>query len=251
MLRYFMLIFLACLWPGISVADELSLESVVSALQSPFQSTTAADQRIQDLHADFSQISHIASIDRSQRGAGEVYFRFIAGSAQPELLSQFRWEYSAPSEQEIVSDGTTLWVYQPDNRQAIRSDISQLAKGGNPVMFLGSLGYLNRDFTIHWGKTPVDEQGNYLLELTPKQPSQLIGLMEVLVSREAVDNWRNRATGKVIFPVKMTRVTDTGGNQTTIEFSAVRVNQRLKAKLFNFELPEGVDLMESAEQLNH
>ncbi len=250
MLRYFMLIFLVCLWPGISAADDLSLDSVVSALQTPFQSTTAAEQRIQDLHADFNQISHIASIDRSQRGAGEVYFRFIAGAAQLDQLSRFRWEYSAPTEQEIISDGTTLWVYQPDNRQAIRSDISQLAKGGNPVMFLASLGQLSRDFTIGWGKTPVDEQGNYLLELTPKQPSQLISLIEVLVSHEAVDNWRNKAAGKIIFPLKMTRVTDAGGNLTTIEFSHVRVNQQLNEKLFSFELPEGVDLLESAEQLN-
>jgi outer membrane lipoprotein carrier protein len=233
--------------PTAAFAAELS--DVVATLEAPFNADTAQAQKVLDFSADFSQESHIASIDRSQQGQGQVSFKFIS-RGQERPLSLFHWEYLQPVPQEIISNGTTLWVYQSDNRQAIVSDISQLAEAGdNPVMFLGSLGHLSRDFDVAWAQQPQDDHGNYRLSLTPKQSSQLLSSMEVLVDRAAVSDWMEHSRSGRIFPVVQTLVFDMGGNSTAIEFENIRINQGLTAAQFDFAVPQGVELIDSVEQL--
>lgn len=241
-------LFLFVLPAGVCSA-EVELGDVVATLEAPFKTDRPQAQKVLDFSADFAQESHIASIDRSQKGQGQVSFKFIArGEERP--LSLFHWTYLKPSPQEIISNGATLWVYQPDNRQAIVSDISQLAEAGdNPVMFLGSLGHLSRDFDIAWAQQRQDGRGNYRLSLTPKQSSQMISSMEVLVNDEAVSDWMKNSISGRIFPVVQTLVYDMSGNSTAIEFDNIRTNEGLDATQFDFVAPQGVELIDSIEQM--
>ena len=146
----------------------------------------------------------------------------------------FRWEYVEPEIQEIVSDGRTMWVYLPENNQVIVSDIQHVQdqQGDNPVTFLSNLGNLSRDFQISWGAERTDENGNFLLQLVPRKESQLISRMEVAVARDAVTDWlQGKATGQT-FPLHATRVTDAGGNRTSIAFQEPRVNGQLPESQF-------------------
>jgi outer membrane lipoprotein carrier protein len=241
-------LFLFVLSAGVCSA-EVELSDVVATLEAPFKADRPQQQQVLDFSAEFAQESHIASIDRSQKGHGQVSFKFVTcGAERP--LSLFYWTYLQPVPQEIISNGVTLWVYQPDNRQAIASDISQLAEtGDNPVMFLGSLGHLSSDFAIAWAQQAQDESGNYRLSLTPKQSSQMISSMEVLVDHEAVSDWMEHSLSGRVFPVVQTLVYDLGGNSTAIEFDNVQLNQGLDVAQFDFIAPEGVELIDSVEQL--
>ncbi len=237
--------------PSLSGATEVQLSDVVNALETPFKAETKLLDRIQDFTADFSQESHIASIDRTQHGQGIVSFKILASLEGESSIVKFRWEYRKPSVQEIISDGHIMWVYIPENRQVIESDISQVnaQQGQNPITFLSGLGNLSRDFVINWAADKTDQAGDYSLLLKPREESQFIQQIEVVVSHEAVNEWQEQQkTGKA-FPIRVTQITDPTGNRTTIEFHDVQVNQDLADKLFSFERPEGVELVNPGEQL--
>ncbi len=238
--------------PGVSGAAEVELNDVITALETPFKAQTKKSEQIADFSADFSQESHIASIDRTQYGQGVVQFKFETAAVQKSPQAKFRWEYQEPSVQEIISDGQTMWVYLPENRQVIESDISQIdaQQGENPVTFLSGLGNLSRDFSINWGDPRIVEAEGYLLQLEPRKASQFIQKIEIVVSEAAVNAWLKKNKTGEIFPILSTLVTDPNGNKTAIKFRDIQVNQKLSDKLFTFDRPEGVEVVDPAEQMS-
>jgi len=245
-------LFLLLFVPDFSMAAEIELNDVINALETPFKSQTEISERIHDFRADFLQKSHIASIGRTQHGQGTVSFKFVTSPAHESSLAKFRWQYREPSIQEIISDGQTLWVYLPENRQVIESDITKIdaQQGENPVTFLSGLGNLSQDFSINWGFPRIVESGGYRLLLEPRRKSQFIQQITVIVSEVAVNSWlEQRKTGE-IFPILTTLVTDPSGNRTEIEFRDVQVNQELADQSFSFERPEGVELVNPSAQMS-
>lgn len=236
--------------PGLAGAGEVPLPDVVRALETPFKHETELRQRISDFQAEFTQESLVASINRIQDGAGNVRFRFVPAVGDKASIAQFLWDYRQPDAQEIISDGRTMWVYLPDNRQVIESDIAALSEqqGHNPVTFLSSLGQLSAHFDISWGEEGA-EDGNYRIHLQPRQESQLIAQMEVIVNHRAVDDWSRLHKTGAHFPILATMVTDQQGNRTTIRFGQIKVNVGFKAEQFIFVRPDDVELVRP-EQMN-
>lgn len=242
-------ILLTLLLPGLAVAANVGLRDVINALEGPFQGSGAG--QVHDVRADFFQESRIAALDRSQRGRGTVAFLFEPGDSRRAPVAMFNWQYQEPNDQEIVSDGRTMWVYLPENRQVIESDLTLANRGGsvNPVTFLAGLGNLSRDFFITYAIPNTDSEGNYVLELRPKQSSQLIRNLLIVVDRAAAQA-RASAADRVYFPILSTTVTDPSDNQTIIEFSNIRVNRGLSRADFRFMQPPGVEVVKPAPGTN-
>ena len=99
----------------------------------------------------------------------------------------FRFDYTKP-QQLIVSNGSTVWYYLPENRQVMVSDLKSLLEGGQGVTlnYLTGIGRISRDFAIKPINGGRDAQGNYLLELIPKAPSRNLAKLEMTVSAEDV-----------------------------------------------------------------
>lgn len=253
-IKLFGLLLLCVFFPGIAAAATVGLSEVVKTLETPFKPAAQARRGtptsgIFDFKADFFQESHIASIDRVQRGRGDVSFKFLRRAGDDVPQAMFRWEYREPSPQEIVSDGETMWVYLPENRQVIQSDIREVSRqqGDNPVTFLSGLGNLSRDFVIRWASPDSDREGNYILELEPRRVSQLIHRLQIVVDRNAVREFvENRTTGD-LFPILATTLTDPSGNRTTIEFHDIRVNRNVGERFFHFRRPAGVEVVRPSE----
>lgn len=247
--KTFLLLFFLLL-PGVSGAANISLNDVANTLQNPFKSDVikarGTDKSgIFDFQGDFFQESRIAAIDRVQRGRGYVSFRFeyLGGSRVP--LAMFRWEYQEPSRQEVVSNSETMWVYLPENRQVIVSDIRQITQQrvDNPMTFLTGLGNLSRDFSIRWAIPDHDQDGNPRLELKPRRVSGLIQSLQIVVDRRAVRDFvENNQVGNY-FPIMATTVVDPSDNSTTIEFSNVGLNKGLSPGFFQFIQPAGVEVV--------
>ena len=240
---------LSLLLPAFAGAASVGLKDVINALEVPFQGAGAG--QVHDVRADFFQESRLAALDRSQRGRGTVMFLFEPGDSRRAPVAMFNWQYQEPSEQEIVSDGRTMWVYLPESRQVIESDLTLASRGGtvNPVTFLAGLGNLSRDFSIMFAIPDTDSAGNYILDLRPKKSSQLIRNLQIVVDRDAA---RERASGsdRVFFPILSTTVTDPNDNQTIIEFSNIRVNRGLSRADFRFIQPPGVEVVKPAPGTN-
>ena len=200
----------------------------------------------------------------------------MASSSSPLM---FRFEYFRPYWQEIVSDGNVLWIYHPENREVILSDVSFLYNRlsfdpdrDRAVNFLQGLGRISKDFQINFASGMYDTAGNYVLELTPRRAMINTRRIYLVVSRDTVLAF---VRGKVPqnnpgdapppaqfgakaplgglqqsdpFPILSTTVEDQAGNSTTIEFSNIRINNRLPQSEFSFIVPAGVQIIRPSER---
>ncbi|MBC8017726.1 MAG: outer membrane lipoprotein carrier protein LolA [Verrucomicrobia bacterium] len=218
--------------PVWAAEKKAALQDVVSALEKGYAS-------LQDVQADFVQKTVIAGINREQRGSGELLLKKPASTA-----AMFRFNYTKPKQQ-IVSNGKQVWFYLPENRQVMVSPVADMFKGGNSIAlnYLTGLGHVSRDFNTSFAKEPQDKNGNYQLELVPKNPSPVLAKLELTVSVAAVELFLRDGGVQDIFPVLTSVIHDAGGNQTRIEYSRVRVNKGLANSTFNFKIPKGVEVI--------
>ncbi|MGK2945911.1 MAG: LolA family protein [Desulfuromonadales bacterium] len=245
-----------------SPAWAASLSDVTRTLETPFQEETDKKFRIYDYSADFVQESMIVSLDRMQRASGRVEVAFDYRKDQAAPVVKFRWQYNQPTNQEIVSDNKTLSVYLPENNQVIQSDIAMVkqARQDDPMTFITGLGNLSRDFQISWATPNKDADGNYILELTPRQASPLISRLVMVVDRNAVEAYQRRcqkeqseiplsvpgnegSQNDIRLPILSTAVYDPNGNSTTIVFGNLQVNHGIPETTFNFSVPPGVQVV--------
>jgi len=208
---------------------EAKLKDVIATVEQSYNS-------LNDLQAAFSQKTFLASVKREQKGNGTLSIK--KKSKGPAM---FRFDYKKL----IVSDGSTVWYYLPENKQVMVSDLKSLLEGGQGITlnYLTGIGRISRDFTI----TPLnggrDAKGNYLLELIPKTPSQNLAKLEMTVSAEDVSIFLKKGKIRNTFPILTSVIYDQLGTKTTIGFSNVRVNRGLPASLFQFEIPAGMEVL--------
>jgi outer membrane lipoprotein carrier protein len=231
--------------PTAAAEKEASLNEVIKTLEEPFKPNAAASSAIVDFQAEFFQESRVASLDRAQKGRGRVVVKFDRSRAGKAARPLFRWEYDQPTRQEIVANRTSMWVYVPENRQVIHSDIEAAAqpRADDPLAFLTGLGNLARDFQIDWAAPKQDAQGNFILELRPRKDSAMLQKLQVVVSRDAVAERSRGGKPGSTFPILSTTVYDPSDNSTRIEFSGVSINRRPPDSFFDFVPPAGVEVV--------
>ncbi|MGA7827599.1 MAG: outer membrane lipoprotein carrier protein LolA [Geobacteraceae bacterium] len=220
------------LLPAQPAYAEAQLKEVIATVEQSYNS-------LSDLQASFSQRTYIASMKREQKGKGTLSIK--KNSKGPAM---FRFDYTKPK-QLIVSDGTTVWYYLPESGQVMVSALKKLFAGGQGVTlnYLTGIGRISRDFTITPLKDGRDAQGNYLLELVPKTPSQNLAKLEMTVSAKDVALFLKNGKIRNTFPILTSVVYDQLGTKTTIDFSNVRVNRGLPASLFHFKIPAGMEVV--------
>jgi outer membrane lipoprotein carrier protein len=229
------IIFLAfVIFFSVSPGYGAELKEVIAALEEGYNSLT-------DVQADFSQRTVIASIKREEMGSGELFIKKRGGNS-----SMFRFDYTKPRQQ-IISDGKSAWYYLPDNRQVMVSDVSALFAGGNGIAlnYLTGMGHISRDFTIVFAGDGRDKKGNYVLDLVPKKPNQVLDKLRLTVSAAAVERYQEGGSSRTVFPVVSSVVDDHFGNRTYLELSRVRVNQGMGNDRFKFKIPKGVEVIKN------
>lgn len=189
------------------------------------RAVTAVQKRyegIRDLRARFVQKTRAVSI--GSRASEPTLSRGVVVVAKP---SRMRWSYETPEPSLVVSDGKTLWIYDPGFGEAQRLPADGAAFSGAALQFLLGRGDLQREFSIHLVSC---ETGAVELELTPKEPASYEKLFIVV----------DPVTGNV----SKTRIDDLVGNSTVVEFSDLQVNLDPSAEVFRFVPPAGVRVIE-------
>jgi outer membrane lipoprotein carrier protein len=210
------------------------LKEVVAALEKGYNS-------LSDVQADFTQRTLITSMKREERARGALFIKKASKGA-----SMFRFDYKKPR-QLIVSDGRKAWYYLPDNNQVMVSDLAALFAGGNGITlnYLTGMGRISRDFSITFAGDGRDKKGDYLLELTPKEPSQAIAKLRLTVSATVVEQYLGKGETGPLFPVISSVVDDHFGNRTFIDLSRIRVNEGIADSRFRFKIPKGVEVIKN------
>ncbi|MDY0190220.1 MAG: outer membrane lipoprotein carrier protein LolA [Desulfuromonas sp.] len=225
-------------------ASDISAIQLMERLQQRFTADGAA-QTIQDVQADFFQKASIASLNRVQTGRGTMAMAFDhSGSSISSTL--FHWIYAVPNQQQVISDGKTLWVYLPDNNQVMVSEVNDKSYySEDPLLFLRNLGQLSSHFAVQFA--PMEPSTDvkpeyYQLLLTPLQPSVYIQSLQL-----EVPLWLGSAPQQLGFPLHSATIIDPTGNKTQLEFRNVKINQHLALDQFSFTVPAGVDVVNPAD----
>jgi outer membrane lipoprotein carrier protein len=187
------------------------LDQVIAGVEATYS-------KINDLRAEFSQVAHNRSLGQDIKAEGTVLLK---------KGGKMRWDYKSPAPQQIVSDGTSLWVYTPELNQVNKGNAPQ-ALAGPAGSFLAGLGKLREEFTVRFlnPANKTDAAGRYALDLTPKRPTPL--LTRLVLSIDPKD-----------FVVRQAVLYDQLQNTVTMTFTRVQVNPGLADTLFVFTPPSG------------
>lgn len=208
------------------------LQDVVSSIEQGYA-------LLNDVQADFSQRTAIASIKKEQLGHGRLYIKKPTRST-----AMFRFNYEKPLQQ-IVTNGKSVWFYLPENKQVLVSDSANLfdAQNGITLNYLTGMERLSKDFTARFAGNGRDKKGNYVVELLPKKQNRVIAKLQLTVAAEAVEQFKLAGKAKDPFPIISSVVYDPFGNRTTMDFSRIKVNRGMSSSLFNFKIPQGIEVI--------
>ncbi|WP_461515726.1 outer membrane lipoprotein chaperone LolA [Porticoccus sp.] len=169
---------------------------------------------LESLTAEFEQTVYAAEGDVLQQASGQLQ------AARP---GRVRWQTEAPLEQLIVSDGQTLWLYDPDLEQVTIKPFEADLSKTPAVLFIGDLAALEQSYSVTW-----EEGENTLFTLIPISADSLYE--KVTLSFQSN------------IPVAMA-LWDSLGQKTDIRFHNVQRNPSWTPAQFIFVPPEGVDII--------
>jgi len=209
----------ALLPAGLRAQEARSAQDVAALVQAFYDQTTS-------FQADFFQTRYTKAYRRYDRARGSVSL------VKP---GKMRWDYTDPSGQVFVSDGTRLSVYQPPDEgeahgQLIERDVSS---DELPQAFSFLLGHGRLDTDFHVRLLDSSRQGfpdGYVLEVRPRQPSQTYDRVLFFV---------RIPTGAPAGVIHRVLIIDAAGNRNRFDFSHLRFNRNVPASTFHFTPPAG------------
>ncbi|MGZ6186738.1 MAG: LolA family protein [Candidatus Binataceae bacterium] len=185
---------------------------------SPDMTLTRLQQRYdcsRSLQANFDErLSSPGGMARTRKGT--VYFRKVG---------RMRWEFAAPSEGTVVSDGTTVYDYEKDLNQVVELPVSKALKSSATAFLLG-LGNIRRDFKV---------------SLPPA--SSIDGLIYVVLVPKSGGDTMELGLDPKSYDIVKFKLTNQVGGVTELKFSDIRTNVALDDSLFAFTVPEGADVV--------
>lgn len=170
------------------------------------------------LSANFQQYTLSTDNLREETAQGQLWM---------EGTDYFRWETQTPFPQLIISDGTSLWVFDPDLEQATRRSLGE-GEIMTPARVLGGdIDTLRNTFEV----TRQDAgEGHALFELTPLEE----GVAEFQRLRMLFNGDR----------LAELLIEDGLGQRSLIMLTKVSFPDSFDPSMFIFKLPADVDLID-------
>jgi len=215
------------LTPGIS-ASGASGESPagVAACPGTEESLARVQARydsIRDLEASFEQTTEAMLLS----GTGVVGAEASRGKVLLVKPGRMRWSYQEPEPSLVVSNGETLWIYDPSAGQVTRAKIGGGYLAGAALQFLFGSGQLSEVFSatlLGCGPAGVE------IDLVPLEAASYERLSLTASPKDGL--------------IQETSIVDLFGNRTTIRFSEIVLNESPSLDLFEFEPPPGTELLD-------
>ncbi len=193
--------------------------SFSAAAEDPQQTLKRFADNVQTLSAQFSQVQTDEDGREVATSSGRMWL------SRP---GRFRWNYEQPYAQQMVCDGQTIWLYDPDLAQVtVRS--AEQALQGTPAALLSQKAMLSDAFELADGGRQGEAQ---VVRLVPKSGDS---------DFKSIELWLVNGT-----PQRM-RFHDQLGGLTDIRFSEIRQNVKVDAALFRFAPPKGVEVVDGGE----
>lgn len=173
-------------------------------------------RELRSLEGAFVQTVFDADAELIQASSGKVYMN------KP---GRFRWDYLEPFEQVIVADGARLWLYDKDLEQVTVRPMGDVLSA-TPLAVLSGVAPIDETFSI---SEPVEHGGLAWYELLP-----------LVEDPEFTTLWVGfNQAGEL----RTLELVDTFGQRTRLSFDDLTPNAPVASSLFEFEPPEGVDVV--------
>ena len=190
------------------------------------QAQSSVDDLGEKLVNDFvtDVITFESHFEQSLIDAEDTIIERTSGTLEIERPNRFRWTYAEPYEQWLVADGVNIWSYDVDLEQVTVKPQTQ-ALANTPALLLG--GSENALEQFNFDGTTVEELTTWV-SLEPKDKES--GFNRVKLG--FIDNKLRR----MVFFDKLEQT-------TLIALYDVKVNEPIAADRFEFQVPDGVDLV--------
>ncbi|MFY9941219.1 MAG: outer membrane lipoprotein carrier protein LolA [Desulfobacterales bacterium] len=225
--KIFMGLLLLCLSAGVAAfgaeADTKTPAAGQAALLQRVIEGVENRYAVPGFSADFTQSSTIKALDLTDTASGRALFMHPA---------KMRWEYDQPEKKIYISDGTTLWVYSPDQNQVMVGHAPEFFKGGQGASFLADMQSMRKQFVI--ALAPEQTEGAHTLKLLPREKNIDLASIYLTVDAET-------------FIVSRVDTVNAYEDRTRIVLSGVRFEQHPDPDQFHFTVPPGADVLELNE----
>ncbi|HCR96762.1 MULTISPECIES: outer membrane lipoprotein chaperone LolA [Halomonas] len=170
---------------------------------------------LESYQATFEQQILDGSGQRLQSARGEMWL------SRPGML---RWEVEAPYTQVVVSDGNDVYLYDPDLEQVTVQPMDDRVTHTPALLLSGSI----NDLTASYDVVYEQESGEDVFTLIPSSADTLFEELSMVFDNDTLTElW----------------MMDSTGQKTLIRFSDITQNGSIDRGLFNFEIPEGTDVI--------
>jgi outer membrane lipoprotein carrier protein len=166
------------------------------------------------MSADFVQTLRAKDGSVMKESSGRFYL---------QRPGKFRWDYALPYEQQIVSDGSAVWIYDVDLQQ-VTVQKQNTAMSNTPMALVEGRLELKQAFEV---RELDNRDGVYRLEL---------------INKNKDTDFKGVVVGMDRLGLRFMQLRDQFEQTTDIVFSSLVTNPDLKPALFKFTPPPGVDV---------
>jgi outer membrane lipoprotein carrier protein len=220
-----------CLMSALAITASSSVEALPvpqdvpsGRVQPPATDLAAELQRRYDRVKDFS-----ASFTQTYEGGVLRRKAVESGTLHVKKPGRMRWDYAAPQKKVFVSDGTSMFMYFPEDRQVMTYPVPKEDEATSAILFLMGRGNLTRDFQIRYADRHAASE-HYVLRLDPKIRQTEYDWLELEVDRETLQ-------------IRTLTAGDAQGGHSTFAFANIKENLGLADKMFQFSIPRGTEVI--------
>jgi len=201
-------------------------------------STNVFADGISDLNAFVNNVSSMSSefsqVVLDKKG---LKLQDVEGVMLFKRPNKFRWDYLKPYQNQIISDGDRLFLYDQDLRQVSINPIAKVA-GSTPLLIIAGKN-IEKYFTLRNIEDPVANEMNQSIkwvEAVPKEEGA--GFSKVIL-------------GLTENKLSVMKIVDAFEHITTISFKNAKYNVTLVDNDFLFKFPTGVDVVQNSIATNN
>ena len=215
-MKYFTFIFISILLFGFSRQSVSKETDLIQLIQEQYQS-------IQSFSGHFVQTSYRNNTETVRRAEGLVSYK------RP---GKMRWLYEVPEEQLLVTNGETLWLFDPLLENVTIQKLEKLTDG-TALSFLLGLGDLQADFNRRLiSQVLLTSPDALIVELEPKKAAANLSFIQLAVH-------------PVTYNLQKIALMDQEGNYRTIELGSMHYNLVLEDNIFEFKVTQDMEVIEA------
>ena len=219
-----MLTMLLCsmLGPFSAKAETLEPAAIAAKLQTTYEEAKS-------LSAKFKQTTALQMSSRVKHGSGSMVF------LKP---GHMRWDYAAPDQQVLISDGKNFSMYFEKSNQMIITAAQEFLQSDVTYSFFAGKGDIIKDFDILESGLPNNNtEDSHLIKLIPRKAHPQVAYMHAWISKQS-------------FLIKRLQIVDHFDTVTDLHFSNILINGKkynerpIDNDLFSFIPPAGTEIIE-------